>query len=71
MRAVDPSDLLIVARIAFGGAVAYSAVALWRAVRSRIEPEQASRDLDELWRRYEQGEISWDEYETLSRDLEE
>jgi uncharacterized membrane protein len=55
-----------------GGAIAYLAVSFWRRMRSRTGPESNdSRTLDELWERYERGEISWDEYEALSRDLKE
>jgi uncharacterized membrane protein len=62
----------MLARAAFGGAIVYLAVSFWRRMRSRTGLESNdSRTLDELWERYERGEISWDEYEALSRDLKE
>ncbi len=42
----------------------------WRRQR-KMTSEDDSRTLDALWRSYEGGEISWDEYEEESRDLKE
>ena len=62
----------MLARSAFGGVIVCLAVSFWRRMRSRTGPESDdSQTLDELWKRYERGEISWDEYEALSRDLKE
>ncbi len=69
MKGFNPNDITMLARIAFGGAIVYSAVSLWRKIRSRHG--EGSQDLDDLWERYERGEISWNEYEELSRALEE
>ena len=72
MKGVNPSEITMLARIAFGGAMVYSAVSLWRTLRLRSEPDSYdARLLDELWERFERGEITWQEYEALSRDLQD
>jgi uncharacterized membrane protein len=72
MKGINPNEVTMLVRIAFGGAIVYLAVSFWRRMRSRTGPEpEDSRTLDKLWERYERGEISWDEYEALSRDLKE
>ena len=69
---LGPGEIAALARVAFGGAVLYGAFAVLRAVRaSRRQNESADpRALNALWERYERGEISWDEYEASSGDLE-
>ena len=72
MVGLGPGEIAALARVAFGGAVLYGAFAVLRATRaSRRQNESADpRALDALWERYERGEISWDEYEASSRNLE-
>lgn len=60
------SEISLLARAAFGvvlllclGIPAVSGI--WSSLRTRPESDD-SLDLDELWNRYKQGEISWDEY---------
>jgi hypothetical protein len=60
------SEIPLLARAAFGvvfllclGIPVVSGI--WSSLRTRPETED-SLDLDELWNRYRQGEISWDEY---------
>lgn len=69
MKGFNPNDITMLVRIAFGGAIVYSAVSLGRKIRPRTG--EGSRDLDELWERYERGEISWDEYHMLAHALGE
>ncbi|MDP9488488.1 MAG: hypothetical protein M3Q49_22340 [Actinomycetota bacterium] len=68
-----PSEIAELARLALGSAVLYGGFSVLRAMRaSRGRNESADpRTLDALWERYERGEISWDEYEAMGRDLEE
>ena len=72
MIGLGPGEIAALARVAFGGAVLYGASAVLRGMRaSRRQDESADpRAQDALWERYERGEISWDEYEESSRDLE-
>ena len=59
-------------RAVAGGGILFSALYIVREIRNRVSSNsEDSQTLDELWERYERGEISWDEYEALSRDLEE
>jgi hypothetical protein len=60
------SEIPLLARAAFGvvfllclGIPVVSGI--WASLRTGPETED-SLDLDELWNRYRQGEISWDEY---------
>src|SRR5918998_1245275 len=55
MKVFNPNEITMLVRIAFGGAIVYSAVSLWRKIRPRTG--EGSRDLDQLWERYERGEI--------------
>ena len=62
----------MLARPVAGGGILFSALYILREIRNRVSSNsEDSQTLDELWERYERGEISWDEYEALSRDLEE
>lgn len=62
----------MLARAVAGGGILFSALYIVREIRNRVSSNsEDSQTLDELWERYERGEISWDEYEALSRDLEE
>ena len=62
----------MLARAVAGGGILFSALYILREIRNRVSSNsEDSQTLDELWERYERGEISWDEYEALSRDLEE
>ncbi|MBA4115333.1 MAG: hypothetical protein H0X71_02630 [Rubrobacter sp.] len=73
MKAIGPHEMLTVVRVVAGGGILYSAISILRAVRKRMNSgsnSDISQALDELWGRYNRGEISWDEYEVLSRDLE-
>jgi uncharacterized membrane protein len=48
----------------------YSAMFTVGKIRKRVRSASGdSQALDELWERYERGEISRDEYEALSREL--
>jgi hypothetical protein len=65
--ALSPAgEITMLARAAFGVVlllcVAVPVVrGIWSSLRARPESDD-SLDLDELWARYRQGEISWDEY---------
>ena len=62
----------MLARAVAGGGILFSALYIVREIRNRVSSNsEDSQTLDELWERYERGEISWDEYEALSRDLKE
>ena len=62
----------MLARAVAGGGILFSALYIVREIRNRVSSNsEDSQTLDELWERYERGEISWDEYEALSRGLEE
>ena len=62
----------MLARAMAGGGILFSALYILREIRNRVSSNsEDSQTLDQLWERYERGEISWDEYEALSRDLEE
>ena len=62
----------MLARAVAGGGILFSALYIVREIRNRVSSNsEDSQTLDELWERYERGEISWDEYEALSHDLEE
>ena len=72
MKVLGANEIAMLARVLAGGGVLYSTVFTLRQIRKRVRSESAtSRALDELWERYNRREISWDEYEALSRDLEE
>ena len=71
MKGVYPNEIMMLARVASGGAILYAAIAIMRGIRSRARSKSGDPEaLNELWRRFERGEISWDEYEASSRDLE-
>jgi hypothetical protein len=60
------TEIPLLARAAFGVVlllcVAVPAVrGIWSSLRTRPDLED-SLDLDELWKLYRRGEISWDEY---------
>ena len=62
----------MLARAVAGGGILFSALYIVREIRNRVSSNsEDSQTLDELWERYERGELSWDEYEALSRDLEQ
>ena len=62
----------MLARVVAGGGILFSALYIVREIRNKVSSESEDPEvLDKLWERYERGEISWDEYEALSRDLEE
>ena len=72
MKVLGANEIAMLARVLAGGGVLYSTVFTLRQIRKRVRSESdTSRALDELWERYNRREISWDEYEALSRDLEE
>ena len=72
MKWKGSNEIAAIARVALGGAIVYMAVAILRAIRSRTRSDSAnSQALDELWERYTRGDISWEEYEAPSRELEE
>jgi uncharacterized membrane protein len=65
-------EITMLARAVAGGGILFSALYILREIRNRVSSNsEDSQTLDQLWERYERGEISWDEYEALSRDLEE
>ena len=70
---LGPSEIAALARVAFGVAALYGAFLVLRAIRASRKPNESAdpRALDALWERYERGEISWEEYEAMSRKLEE
>jgi len=73
MKAIGPHEMMMAVRVVAGGGMLYSAVFILRAVRKRMYSDSnsdISQALDKIWERYNRGEISWDEYEVLSRDLE-
>lgn len=73
MKAIGPHEMMMAVRIVASGGMLYSAIFILRAVRRRMYSDSnsdISQALDELWERYNRGEISRDEYEVLSRDLE-
>lgn len=72
VKVITPHEIMMVARVMAGGGILYAAISILREVRKRIRTDsEDSQALDELWERYNRGEISWDEYETLSRELYE
>jgi uncharacterized membrane protein len=72
VKVLGANEIAMLARVLAGGGVLYSTVLTLRQIRKRVRSESdTSRALDELWERYNRREISWDEYEALSRDLEE
>jgi uncharacterized membrane protein len=72
VKVLGANEMAMLARVLAGGGVLYSTVFTLRQIRKRVRSESdTSRALDELWERYNRREISWDEYEALSRDLEE
>jgi len=70
---LGPGEIAALARVAFGGAVLYGAVSVLRKARASRKGGETgdARALDALWERHERGEISWDEYEAMSRELAE
>jgi uncharacterized membrane protein len=65
-------EITMLARPVAGGGILFSALYILREIRNRVSSNsEDSQTLEQLWERYERGEISWDEYEALSRDLEE
>lgn len=72
MKVLGSQEMVMLARVLAGGGILYTAIFTVRKIRRRVRSESDnSQALDELWERYNRGEISWDEYEALSRDLEE
>jgi uncharacterized membrane protein len=72
VKVLGANEMAMLARVLAGGGVLYSAIFTLRQIRKRVRSESdTSRALDELWEHYNRREISWDEYEALSRDLEE
>ncbi|MDP9456277.1 MAG: hypothetical protein M3Q60_10940 [Actinomycetota bacterium] len=72
MKGFNPNEILMLARVVGGGGMLYLAISIARKVRSRNKASESpdSEALDDLWERFERGEISWDEYKASSRDLE-
>lgn len=70
---LGPGEIAALARVVFGGAVLYGAVSMLRGIRASRKRHESGdpQALDTLWERHERGEISWDEYEAMSRDLKE
>ncbi len=73
MKGLSSYEITMLVRAVLGGGILYLAISFLRdQIRSRRGSESGdSQALDELWERYTRGEISWEEYERLSRDLEE
>jgi uncharacterized membrane protein len=72
VKVLGANEMAMLARVLAGGGILYSAIFTIRKIRKRVRSESDnSQALDELWERYNRGEISWDEYEALSHDLEE
>ena len=72
VKVLGANEMAMLARLLAGGGILYSAIFTVRKIRKRVRAESdGSQALDELWERYERGEISWDEYEALSRELAE
>jgi len=72
VKGLSTPEILMLAQAVAGGAILLSGLYLVRVIRNRVSSNsEDSQAHDNLWERYEQGEISWDEYETLSRDLDE
>ena len=72
MKGHITQEITMLARAMAGGGILFSALYILREIRNRVSfNSEDSQTLDQLWERYERGEISWDEYEALSRDLEE
>ena len=70
VKVLGANEMTMLARVLAGGGILYSAIFTVRKIRQRVRSESDdSRALDELWERYERGEISWDEYEALSSEL--
>jgi hypothetical protein len=70
VKVLGANEMTMIARVLAGGGILYSAILTVRKIRERVRSEsEDSRALDELWERYERGEISWDEYEALSSEL--
>ena len=68
---LGPGEITTLARVAFGGAILYGAFSVFRQMRaSRKRDEADPQGLDALWDRYERGDLSWEEYEALSHNLE-
>lgn len=70
---LGPGEVAAPARVAFGGAVLYGAFSVWRGMRAFRERNESAdpRAPENLWERYGRGESSWEEYEAMSRDLEQ
>jgi hypothetical protein len=72
VKVLGANEMGMLARVLAGGGVLYSAIFTLRQIRKWVRSESdTSRALDELWEHFNRREISWDEYEALSRDLEE
>jgi uncharacterized membrane protein len=71
VKGFNPNEILMLARVVGGGGALYMAISIARKVRARSRASESpdSEALDELWGRFERGEISWAEYEASSRDL--
>jgi len=72
VKGLSTQEITMLARAVAGGGILFSALYVVREIRNKVSSESEDTEvLDELWERYEQGKISWDEYEALSGDLEE
>jgi uncharacterized membrane protein len=72
VKGLSTQEITMLARAVAGGGILFSALYIVREIRNRVSSNsEDSQTLDELWERYERGEISWDEYEALSRKLKE
>jgi uncharacterized membrane protein len=72
VKGLSTQEITMLTRAVAGGGILFSALYIVREIRNRVSSNsEDSQTLDELWERYERGEISWDEYEALSRDLEQ
>ena len=70
VKVLGANEMALLARVLAGGGILYSAIFTMRKIRKRVRSASGdSQALDELWERYERGEISRDEYEALSREL--
>ena len=73
MKGFNPNEIMMFARVVGGGVMLYMGISIVRLIRSRNRASESgdSEALDELWKRYERGEISWDEYKASSDNLKE
>jgi uncharacterized membrane protein len=72
VKGLSAQEITMLARVVAGSGILFSALYIVREIRNRVSSNsEDSQSLDELWERFEGGEISWDEYEALSRELQE